>query len=203
MENNNINESSTIEKEKVKLNREWSFWENYDSKNKNDKDYSKLLKEIYTFDNIISFWQFWNNYPGSDAKRIYFDGEHITYFFEDKFRINAMNLFEKGIRPEWEDVKNKKGQILYMEYDVKENLEGFLKAANEYWLKLICMLIGETIPSSHYINGIRFVDKTRFGKNVLFRYEVWVNSSIEKESLDELNKHLGDIFKAKVNIKNM
>ena len=40
----NLEESNTIEKDKVSLKREWSFWENYDSKK--EKDYSKLLKEI-------------------------------------------------------------------------------------------------------------------------------------------------------------
>ena len=29
-----IEESNTIEKSKVLLNREWSFWENYESKSK-------------------------------------------------------------------------------------------------------------------------------------------------------------------------
>jgi len=32
-----IEESDTIEKEKVLLKRSWSFWENYDSKDKKEK----------------------------------------------------------------------------------------------------------------------------------------------------------------------
>ena len=59
-----IEESDTIEKDKVLLKRLWSFWENYEPKNKNSKTYSEYLAEIYTFDNILSFWQFWNKYPG-------------------------------------------------------------------------------------------------------------------------------------------
>ena len=42
-------ESTTIEKDKVLLNREWTFWENYDSKSKEIKDYSTLTKELFTF----------------------------------------------------------------------------------------------------------------------------------------------------------
>ena len=42
------------EREKVLLNRSWSFWENYESKNREEKNYSKLLKEIYTFGDLIS-----------------------------------------------------------------------------------------------------------------------------------------------------
>ena len=54
-----LEESNTIIKEKVKLNREWSFWENYLKKNSS----AYLLEEIYSFDDIISFWQFCNKYP--------------------------------------------------------------------------------------------------------------------------------------------
>ena len=35
-----LEESETIELEKVILKREWSFWENYESKNKDKKLYS-------------------------------------------------------------------------------------------------------------------------------------------------------------------
>ena len=176
------------EREKVLLNRSWSFWENYESKNREEKNYSKLLKEIYTFGDLISFWQFWNKYPGSDTKQIFYNGECIKYFFKEKYRIIAMNLFEKGIRPEWEDEKNKKGKTLILEYVISSNLDQFLSLVTESWMKLICYLIGETIPHSNYINGVRFVDKTKFGylKNIIFKFEVWVNSSIEDKELNDL-----------------
>ena len=45
--------SPKVEKEKVLLKRTWSFWENYQSKDNAEKDYSKLLKEIYTFNGVI------------------------------------------------------------------------------------------------------------------------------------------------------
>ena len=122
-----IEESNTVEKEKVLLKRSWSFWENYDLKDKKEKkDYSKLLKEIYTFNDIISFWQFWNKYLGSNTKNIFFNGENIKFFFKEKFRIIAMNLFESGIRPEWEDSKNKKGKVLTQEYLIETGLDQFL-----------------------------------------------------------------------------
>ena len=150
----NIEESDVISKEKVKLNRSWSFWENYQIKNNSEKGYSDLLKEIYSFDDIISFWQFWNKYPGNDTKNIFYNGEYISYFFDEKYRIIAMNLFVKGIKPEWEDVKNKKGKTLILEYEVKKNIDGFLSAVTESWIKLLCYLIGEQIPFTNNINGI-------------------------------------------------
>ena len=193
-----IEESDTIEKEKVLLKRSWSFWENYDLKDKKEKkDYSKLLKEIYTFNDIISFWQFWNKYPGSNTKNIFFNEENIKLFFKEKLRIIAMNLFESGIRPEWEDSKNKKGKVLTQEYLIETGLEQFLTEITEIWIKLICYLIGEIIPHCNNINGIRFVDKAKFGyyKNIIFRIEIWVNSQMNFQDVEELKKFLFDNFK--------
>ena len=193
------------EREKVLLNRSWSFWENYESKNREEKNYSKLLKEIYTFGDLISFWQFWNKYPGSDTKQIFYNGECIKYFFKEKYRIIAMNLFEKGIRPEWEDEKNKKGKTLILEYVISSNLDQFLSLVTESWMKLICYLIGETIPHSNYINGVRFVDKTKFGylKNIIFKFEVWVNSSIEDKELNDLKDFLTSSFGCPIEERNI
>jgi hypothetical protein len=192
-----IEESNTIEKEKVLLKRSWSFWENYDLKDKKEKkDYSKLLKEIYTFNDIISFWQFWNKYPGSNTKNIFFNGENIKFFFKEKLRIIAMNLFESGIKPEWEDSKNKKGKVLTQEYLIETGLEEFLTKITEIWIRLICNLIGEIIPHCNNINGIRFVDKAKFGyyKNIIFRIEIWVNSQMNAQDVEELKKFLFDNF---------
>ena len=193
------------EREKVLLNRSWSFWENYESKNREEKNYSKLLKEIYTFGDLIAFWQFWNKYPGSDTKQIFYNGECIKYFFKEKYRIIAMNLFEKGIRPEWEDEKNKKGKTLILEYVISSNLDQFLSLVTESWMKLICYLIGETIPHSNYINGVRFVDKTKFGylKNIIFKFEVWVNSSIEDKELNDLKEFLTSSFGCPIEERNI
>ena len=191
-----LEESNTIEKEKVILTRARSFWENYEAKDKKEKDYSKLLREIYSFNDIISFWQFWNKYPGSDTKKIFFNGECIKYFFKEKYRIIAMNLFEKGIKPEWEDVKNKNGKILTQEYLIESGLEQFLSNATEIWIKLMCALIGEAIPHCNYINGIRFVDKAKFGyfKSIIFRFEIWVNSEMEEKKAEELKSFLSENF---------
>ena len=198
-----LEESETIEKEKIVLKRSWSFWENYESKNRAEKDYSKLLKEIYTFNDIISFMQFWNKYPGNNIKNIFYDGEHIKYFFKEKFRIVAMNVFEKGIRPEWQDINNKNGNIMTLEYIVDSGIDIFLPKVNDLWTKLLFYLIGETLPFSNNINGIRFCDKTKFGynKNVIFKFELWANSSMKNEELEELKKQLTTEFGCSAIIK--
>jgi len=196
-----IDESDTIEQDKVLLNRSWSFWENYETKTKGLQSY--VIEEIYTFDNLISFWQFWNKYPGNDTKKIFYDGECIKYFFKNKYRISAINLFEKGIRPEWEDEKNKGGNTLTLEYGTKESEESYFSFITEKWLKLMLYLIGETIPYNKYINGIRFVDKSKLGKFTTFRFEIWVNSSMSEKEIEELKEHLYPEFKCKATVKSM
>ena len=201
-----LEEKETIEKDKVTFNREWSFWENYESKNQKEKDYSKLLKEIYSFNDIISFWQFWNNYPGNDIKKIFFDGEFLRFFFKEKYRIIAMNIFQKGIRPEWEDNQNDKGNILTLGYTIKnEDIDIFLFQASELWIKLICLLIGETLPFCENIHGIRFVDKTKLSynknTNINFKYEIWVNKNMEEKELEELKQYCAEIFHCQGTIK--
>ena len=198
-----IEESDTIEKDKVLLKRLWSFWENYEPKNKNSKTYSEYLAEIYTFDNILSFWQFWNKYPGKTACTIFYNGEYLKYFFTEKYRITAMNIFEKGIKPEWEDEKNKKGKILTLEYIIDEGLDKFYSKADELWIKLICLLIGETIPYSDNINGIRFVDKTKLGynKSIMFKFEIWVNCSMKDQELEKIKQLLAKEFGCQGTIK--
>jgi hypothetical protein len=195
--------SPTIEKEKVLLNRTWAFWENYQSKDNAEKDYSKLLKEIYTFNDIISFWQFWNHYPGNDIKKIFFDGEYLHYFFKEKYRIIAINVFQKDIRPEWEDKKNSKGNILTLSYTTKKNedIDDFLTQVSKNWIKLICLLIGEALPNCENINGIRFVDKTKFNKSIIFKYEIWVNSIMKEKELDKLKEYCNQEFECQGTIK--
>ena len=193
-----IKESNVIEEKKVRLNREWSFWENYEPKEKNQKnlDYSMFLKNIFSFNDLISFWQFWNKYPGSTPSKIFYNGEVIRYFFMEKYRIIAMNLFQSGIRPEWEDEKNKKGKVLTLEYLVSTDLDKFMDTVEKTWTSLMLSLIGENLFYSQYINGIRFIDKTQIGggKRIMFRFEVWTNKNITEEELTSLKEYLGKNF---------
>ena len=55
-----------------------------------------------------------------------------------------------------------------MDYIITNNLDKFYLSVPQYWNKLMMGLIGETLMNSEYINGIRFVDKTTFGKKSYF-----------------------------------
>jgi hypothetical protein len=70
-----IEESTSLEFSKVALQRTWVFWENYEPKPGIVVDWKDLLKELIKIDNIIQFWQFWNNYPGNKLNDLFFNGE--------------------------------------------------------------------------------------------------------------------------------
>ena len=192
----------------VKFQKSWTFWESYVPKYKSEQlSYNEANKQIYKWSDIIAFYQFWNKYPGNDFRNIFFDGNNVKFFFDKKYRINSMNIFQEGIKPMWEDEKNKGGNYYQLDYQVnKDQMEDFAKPANINWEKLALTTMGGTIPFAEYINGIRFVDKTDFerGRIIMFRIEVWVNKYLEGEKLEELKIFLSKNYGCeKVNIRNI
>lgn len=69
-------ESNSVEVSKVKLERTWVMWENYEAKSE-QLNYAESLKEIFKFNDIITFWQFWNVYPGSKPSYIFFNDDRL------------------------------------------------------------------------------------------------------------------------------
>jgi hypothetical protein len=178
----------------VKFKKSWTFWETYVSKT-NDLSFENSNKLIFKWDDLITFFQFWNKYPGRDIKNILFDGNNLKYFFKENYRINAMNIFQEGIKPMWEDEQNKGGKYFQLDYKIKnDEMDTFSELANVHWKKLALCTMGGSIPHADYINGIRFVDKTNFlrGKIIMFRIEVWVRKNMEENKLEELKKYLSE-----------
>ena len=176
----------------VTFPRKWSFWESYIAK-ETKLSYKDSMKNIFSWNDLITFFQFWNKYPGNEATKIFFDGNKIKYFFKEKFRISAMNIFVDGIRPEWEDPKNNGGKYLQFEYQIKlEDINKFSNRASNAWKKLALNTMSENFDGSNFINGIRFIDKTQFerGKIIMFRFEIWLNKEIDEENLKKLVEYL-------------
>ena len=176
----------------VKFSKSWSFWESYLSKTVK-LSYEKSNREIYKWNDIISFFQFWNKYPGNDIKNIFFDGYALKYFFNEKYRINSMNIFVTGVKPMWEDEQNKGGKYFQLDYRVqKDKMDEFIEASNYQWKKLALNMMGMTIPGGDSINGIRFIDKTDFerGKIIMFRIEVWIKKNIDDNTINNMMNYL-------------
>ena len=176
----------------VKFSKTWTFWETYISKEKK-LEYNDSNKLIFKWDDIITFFQFWNKYPGRDIKNILFDGNNLKYFFNEKYRINSMNIFQEGIKPMWEDEQNKGGKYFQLDYRVNiEKINEFITASNYQWKKLALNLMGMNLPGADYINGIRFIDKTDFdrGKIIMFRIEVWIRKNVDENIIEDIKKYL-------------
>ena len=84
--------------------------------------------------------------------------------------------------------KNKKGKILSLEYIVGEKMNDFFSKTDELKIKLIILLIGETLPHGNNIKGIRFFYKTKLGYHisVMFKFEIWMNKNMKEEELEEI-----------------
>ena len=176
----------------VKFSKTWTFWENYVSKT-TSLSYDETNKQIFKWDNIITFFQFWNKYPGREIKNIFFDGNNLKFFFNEQYRINGMNIFQEGIKPMWEDEQNKGGKYYQLDYQVQKNqIDNFAVAANFNWKKLALCTMGGNLPYSDSINGIRLIDKTDFerGKIIMFRIEVWIRKGLEEKQINELYNYL-------------
>lgn len=73
-----LEHSELVDMKLVRLSRNWVFWENYEGKPPSTKlDWEDSIKKIFEFNDIISFWQFMNNYQGSDLSEIFFNGRSI------------------------------------------------------------------------------------------------------------------------------
>eukprot|EP00340_Litonotus_pictus_P001139 CAMPEP_0170518768 /NCGR_PEP_ID=MMETSP0209-20121228/4376_1 /TAXON_ID=665100 ORGANISM="Litonotus pictus, Strain P1" /NCGR_SAMPLE_ID=MMETSP0209 /ASSEMBLY_ACC=CAM_ASM_000301 /LENGTH=231 /DNA_ID=CAMNT_0010804449 /DNA_START=1 /DNA_END=696 /DNA_ORIENTATION=+ len=208
-------DSSVVEKKMVDFQRTWVFWENYltteENRNTNnenkDKDWNAQIKKVFSFSDLITFWQFWNSYPGSNPKDLFYDGDRFMLFFESRKRIDGLNLFAENISPKWEDSQNAGGRIFQLQYDIKKDLDEFLEFIKDYWLKLVLFLIGESLPCSHLVNGIRFVDKSKPKQKILYRIEIWISSAYKTEenirdySLNDLKDFLKKNFGSDVDDK--
>ena len=176
----------------VQFSKCWAFWETYISKTIK-LDYNDSNKLIFKWNDLITFFQFWNKYPGKDIKNILFDGNSVKFFFNQKYRINSMNIFQEGITPMWEDEKNNGGKYYQLDYQIKKDeIDVFSNLANVNWKKLALCVMGGIVPHAEYINGIRFVDKTDFdrGKIIMFRIEIWVGKNMEDNKVQELKEYL-------------
>lgn len=157
----NIKTVDTLEKNLVTLSSKWILWENYlevpdeNSKDKRkENNYENLIKKICLFEDLITFWQFWNNYPGSDITNIFYDGSRIVLFFENKLRIEGLNLFRSGIDPKWEDPQNKGGKVIQISFDIYKDLQNFLDEIGKYWMKLMLWVIGGSLPCAHLVRNL-------------------------------------------------
>merc|ERR1712227_182165 len=113
------------------LQNSWTLWF---FKNDKTKQWEENQREIITFNTVEDFWALYN---------------HI----ELASRLAAgcdYSLFKEGVKPMWEDDRNKKGGRWLINLDKSQRSTSL----DNFWLEVMLCLIGEAFDEhSRYVNG--------------------------------------------------
>ncbi|OIW07658.1 hypothetical protein TanjilG_07700 [Lupinus angustifolius] len=114
-----------------KLERQWTFWLDNQSKPKQGAAWGSSLRKVYTFDTVQEFWSLYDQ-----------------IFKPSKLTGNAdFHLFKTGIEPKWEDPECANGGKWTVSSNRKTNLDTM-------WLETLMALIGEQFDDAEDICGV-------------------------------------------------
>ncbi len=145
----------------------WVLWEKQAVQSGGTEGYAKATRPIATIDNILDFWPAFLALPQPseilEGGKISREGHHI----------DTLMFFREGVRPEWEDVKNKLGGHFQFQFR-PGGVATSPAQIDEYWNNLILAVIGENMEGGERITGVRLVDKMSVGARPTgVRIEVW------------------------------
>jgi len=119
---------------------------------------------VITFNTVEDFWALYN---------------HI----ELASKLSAgcdYSLFKEGIKPMWEDDKNRRGGRWLINLDKKQRMT----CLDNFWLEVMLCLIGESFEDhSQYVNGAVVAVRTKCDK-----IGMWLGDSNAKESITTVGK---------------
>ena len=94
-------------------------------------------------------------------------------------------MFRKGIRPEWEDPRNKKGGKWVITLPIEDDME---EEADQIWMNLLLHMVGGLFPEdcAELINGAIFSIREKH-----WRISIWCN---DNNNIPRL-KRIGSKFK--------
>jgi hypothetical protein len=140
----------------------------WDQNTGDDGNYKNKMKELATFNSLIHFWQLWHALPHADPKLFFSDRPQGLKKTFGGLKIDGVGIFEHGIAPAWEDPANAKGSDVYAKITVPVDL------LKEIWDRLVFGVIGETIPHSGEITGVRIVEKYKG----VTKIELWLRCGL-------------------------
>ncbi|KAE9621960.1 putative translation Initiation factor eIF- 4e [Lupinus albus] len=116
---------------KNKLERQWTFWLDNQSKTKQGAAWGSSLRKIYTFNTVEEFWCLYDQ-----------------IFKPSKLVGNVdFHLFKTGVEPKWEDPECANGGKWTVASNRKANLDTM-------WLETLMALIGEQFDDAEDICGV-------------------------------------------------
>lgn len=153
-----------MEQTSYPLQRKWVIWEMW-NQSREERSSLESMAEVGEFQGLHEFWQHWNYLPHANPLMLFENPETKVKIIIESINqsIEAIGLFQDKVKPLWEDPINKNGSSIYFEVALKE-----INRIKDVWDKLVFSVIGETLPYSEDIVGVRVLDK----KN-LYKFEVW------------------------------
>mmetsp|Transcript_66957 Transcript_66957/g.157867 ORF Transcript_66957/g.157867 Transcript_66957/m.157867 type:complete len:233 (+) Transcript_66957:122-820(+) len=163
----------------------WVLWEQAVSSGNDKGNYSDNMKEIVPFQTAQEFWSIWNGVPQPsellDNKRITRDNAGTAT------AIDAIMIFKKGVKPEWEDPQNANGG--HFQVQLKSNIGG--AQIDEYWNNIVLGMVGGTVEPYDMITGVRLVDKLSGAKAAgVLRIELWFSRYENQDAVNQLKKNM-------------
>ena len=94
-------------------------------------------------------------------------------------RISCLSLFRKGIIPSWEDAINSKGGEFQANLNSIDRDWDFV---NQLWEQLVLDVVAKKFPHTDQIAGVRILDKSRGGNELVLRLDVWTKYSTDNSA---------------------
>jgi hypothetical protein len=171
-----------------------NIWVMYDHTKSDSDTYEASTRMISEFNNVINFWQIFNNYPS--PSKLFNNGIYrpIMKCLDGDKEISSISVFKKGILPKWEDPVNKFGAEFSKR---KFNKKDGLKELDTNWIDILMACIGCVVDQS--VTGVRVVDSSapKLNENtgimefkVIYRIELWFDNIAKKQIIEEQFKNL-------------
>lgn len=161
------------------LESRWTLWfMNSDNKvprgHTGDDSWNQGLMPLHTFGTIEEFWSCYN---------------HIQLPAKLRVKHDYM-LFREGVKPAWEDVKNKEGGMWKLVLPTKMRATDL----DRMWLETLLSLIGEGYGDlGDEVMGAYLQRRQRED-----RIQLWTSQAEHKEQ----NMNVGKVFKSRLNLTN-
>ena len=130
-----------------------------------------ILKEVFQFGTLEDFWRMYNN----------------LYQINEIIPNTDYLMFRTGVRPEWEDPRNKKGGKWVVTLPIEEDME---EECQQAWTHLLLSMIGSQFPEDcmDLINGAIFSIREKH-----WRISLWCKDNNNIPRLKRIGVHFKEL----------
>lgn len=160
------------------LRSSWVVYNRYKRQEKrvvDSKNYHIDLEQLTTLSNLDEFMQFWKYTSYNDLSTI-FNPQRPCFLKSNSAQerpkqVDAIFVFKKDVKPEWEDPLHRKGG--YFQADLKLSEQQL----DDFWENLFIWIICGDYEHYELITGFRLIDNLKL--HGCIRFEVWFTCGYE------------------------